>query len=111
MQHAGVYDASVMSVDNNEIIQKVDVSRNCQIHLTLQLVFVDMPNEGNLSVKVFDVNGRMVKEIINTYVNSGRILARWSGKNEFDVMSPTGIYFLRVETSINHHVQKLALVK
>jgi len=27
------------------------------------------------------------------------------------MMSPTGIYFLRVETSSNYHVQKLALVK
>ena len=73
--------------------------------------YIDMPEAGNLSVKVFDVNGRVVKELINTYVNSGRVQARWSGKNEFDMMSPTGIYFLRVETSTNHHVQKLALVK
>ena len=73
--------------------------------------YIDMPEAGNLSVKVFDVNGRVVKELINTYVNSGRVQARWSGKNEFDMMSPTGIYFLRVETSTNYHVQKLALVK
>ena len=53
----------------------------------------------------------MVKELMNTYVNNGRVQARWSGKNEFDIMSPTGIYFLRVETSTNYHVQKLALVK
>ena len=59
----------------------------------------------------FDVNGRVVKEIINTHVNNGRVQARWSGKDEFDMMSPTGIYFLRVETSTNYHVQKLALVK
>ena len=73
--------------------------------------YIDMPKAGNLLVKVFDVNGRVVKELINTYVNSGRVQARWSGKNEFDMMSPTGIYFLRVETSTDYHVQKLALIK
>jgi flagellar hook assembly protein FlgD len=70
-----------------------------------------MPEAGNLSVKVYDVNGKLVKELINTYVNKGRVQSLWSGKNEFDMMSPTGIYFLRVETSSNYHVQKLALVK
>ena len=73
--------------------------------------YVDMPESGNLSIKIFDVNGRIVKELVNTYVNQGRIQGRWSGKNEFDIMSPTGIYFLQVEASSNYHIQKLALVK
>ena len=73
--------------------------------------YIDVPEAGNLSVKVYDVNGKLVKELIDTYVNKGRVQSRWSGKNEFDMMSPTGIYFLRVETSSNYHVQKLALVK
>ena len=73
--------------------------------------YIDVPEAGNLSVKVYDVNGKLVKELMDTYVNKGRVQSRWSGKNEFDMMSPTGIYFLRVETSSNYHVQKLALVK
>ena len=113
MHRTGVYDASVMSVGNNEIIpKKFYVSQNYPNPFNPSTSFyIDMPEAGNLSVKVFDVNGRVVKELINTYVNSGRVQARWSGKNEFDMMSPTGIYFLRVETSTNYHVQKLALVK
>ena len=113
MHRTGVYDASVMSVENNEIIpKKFYVSQNYPNPFNPSTSFyIDMPEAGNLSVKVFDVNGRVVKELINTYVNSGRVQARWSGKNEFDMMSPTGIYFLRVETSTNYHVQKLALVK
>ena len=113
MHRTGVYDASVMSVGNNEIIpKKFYVSQNYPNPFNPSTSFyIDMPKAGNLSVKVFDVNGRVVKELINTYVNSGRVQARWSGKNEFDMMSPTGIYFMRVETSTNYHVQKLALVK
>mgnify|MGYP001215625486 CR=1 FL=1 len=113
MHRTGVYDASVMSVENNEIIpKKFYVSQNYPNPFNPSTSFyIDMPEAGNLLVKVFDVNGRMVKELINTYVNGGRIQARWSGKNEFDMMSPTGIYFLQVETSSNYHVQKLALVK
>ena len=113
MHRTGVYDASVMSVGDNEIIpKKFYVSQNYPNPFNPSTSFyIDMPEAGNLSVKVFDVNGRMVKELFNTYVNTGRVQARWSGKNEFDMMSTTGIYFLRVETSTNYHVQKLALVK
>ena len=114
MHRTGVYDVSVMSAGNKESIipKKFYVSQNYPNPFNPSTSFyIDIPKAGNLSVKVFDVNGKVVKELINTYVNSGRVQARWSGKNEFDLMSPTGIYFLRVETSDNYHVQKLALVK
>jgi flagellar hook assembly protein FlgD len=73
--------------------------------------YIDVPASGKLTVKIFDVNGRMVQELINTYVNAGRVQSQWSGKNAFGMLSPTGIYFLHVETATNYQVQKLALVK
>ena len=114
IQRTGVYDVSVMYAGEKDHIvpEKFYVSSNYPNPFNPSTSFyVDMPESGNLSIKIFDVNGRMVKELTNTYVNQGRIQSRWSGKNEFDIMSPTGIYFLQVETSSNYHVQKLALVK
>ena len=73
--------------------------------------YIDVPDAGNLFVAVYDVNGRLVNELINTQVVAGRVQGRWSGKSELGAMSPTGIYFLKVETGTNYHVQKLALVK
>ena len=111
---AGVYESSLMYSFLEEIIipDKFYVSQNYPNPFNPSTNFyINMPEAGNLSVNVFDVNGRMIKELINTNVNSGRVQVRWSGKNQFDMMSPTGIYFLRVETSTNYHVQKLALVK
>ena len=72
---------------------------------------MDVPEAGNLLVSVYDVSGRQVNELITTQVVAGRIHGRWSGKNSYGVMSPTGIYFLKVEIGANYHVQKLALVK
>ena len=114
MQRTGVYDVSVMSIGGKENIvpDKFYVSSNYPNPFNPTTRFyIDVPEAGNLSVTIYDVNGKLVKELINTYVNKGRVQSLWSGKNEFDMMSPTGIYFLRVETSSNYHVQKLALVK
>ena len=114
INRAGVYDASVMAVAGNENIlpKKFYVSSNYPNPFNPTTSFyIDVPASGKLTVKIFDVNGRMVKELINTYVNAGRVQSQWSGKNAFGMLSPTGIYFLHVETATNYHVQKLALVK
>ena len=114
MHRTGVYDASVMAVGGKENIipEKFYVSDNYPNPFNPTTSFyIDVPEAGNLIVRVFDVNGRLVNELINTQVVAGRINSRWSGKNSFGAMSPTGIYFLQVETGSNYHVQKLALVK
>jgi hypothetical protein len=114
LKRNGVYDVSVMAVSNEENIvsDKFYVSSNYPnpFNPTTQF-YINVPEPGNLSVSVYDVNGKLVKQIINTYVNSGRIESSWSGKNRFDIMSPTGIYFLHVKMLNHYHVQKLALVK
>ena len=114
INRAGVYDASVMTAEGNKDIlpKSFYVSSNYPNPFNPTTNFyIDVPTSGKLTVRIFDVNGRMVKELINTQVNAGRVQGQWSGKNEFDMLSPTGIYFLHVETATNYHVQKLALIK
>ena len=114
MHRTGVYDESVMAVGDAEsmIPKTFYVSDNYPNPFNPVTNFhIDVPEAGHLFVAVYDVNGRLVNELINTQVVAGRIRGRWSGKNGSGVMSPTGIYFLKVETGINYHVQKLALVK
>ena len=114
MYRAGVYDASVMALGGQESIipAKFYVSDNYPNPFNPTTSFyIDVPESGNLLVRVYDVNGRLVKELLNTHVEAGRVSSKWSGKNSFGVMSPTGIYFLQVEAGSNYHVQKLALIK
>ena len=114
INRAGVYDASVMAAEGNKDIlpKSFYVSSNYPNPFNPTTNFyIDVPASGKLAVRIFDVNGRLVKELINTQVNAGRVQGQWSGKNEFDMLSPTGIYFLHVETATNYHVQKLALIK
>ena len=114
MHRTGVYDESVMAVGDAEsmIPKTFYVSDNYPNPFNPVTNFhIDVPEAGHLFVAVYDVNGRLVNQLMNTQVVAGRIRGRWSGKNGSGVMSPTGIYFLKVETGINYHVQKLALVK
>ena len=114
MHRTGTYDPSVMAIGGKENIipEKFYVSDNYPNPFNPTTNFyIDVPEAGNLIVRVYDVSGRLVNELINTQVVAGRINSRWSGKNSYGAMSPTGIYFLQVEVGLNYHVQKLALVK
>ena len=114
MHRTGVYDASVMALGGQEgiIPAQFYVSDNYPNPFNPTTSFyIDVPESGNLLVRVYNVNGRLVNELINTHVEVGRVSSKWSGKNNLGVMSPTGIYFLQVETGSNYHVQKLALLK
>ena len=114
MHRAGVYDASVMTVGGQESIipKQFYVSDNYPNPFNPTTNFyIDVPESGNLLVRVYDVSGRLGNELLNTHVEAGRVSSKWSGKNNFGVMSPTGIYFLQVEIGSNYHVQKLALIK
>ena len=114
MHRTGTYDASVMTVGGKENIipEKFYVSDNYPNPFNPSTNFyIDVPEAGNLIVRIYDVSGRLVNELINTKVVAGRINSRWSGKDSYGMMLPTGIYFLQVETGSHYHVQKLALVK
>ena len=76
-----------------------------QTRLTLTTFYIDVPSAGRLNISIYDVNGKLVNEVINTYVEAGRIYGSWSGKNISGKNMPTGIYFMKVKTSLNFHVQ------
>ena len=110
----GVYDEAVMSVDKvgHIVPDKFYVSDNYPNPFNPSTnFFIDVPSSGRLNISIYDVNGKIVNEVINTYVEAGRIYGSWSGKNMNGKNMPTGIYFMKVKTSLNYHVQKLALVK
>ena len=92
------------TTSNNGTFTVTDIVSNSSTGEGSGTTFTDTAGSGSSGNSV-------VLDGTNTQVVAGRINSRWSGKNSFGVMSPTGIYFLQVEAGSNYHVQKLALVK
>ncbi|MBZ0203106.1 MAG: T9SS type A sorting domain-containing protein [Ignavibacteria bacterium] len=66
----------------------------------------DIPKRGNLSLKVFDVNGRLVRTIFAGVLNAG------SYKADFDASElPSAAYFYRLETEDYIETRKMVLIK
>jgi len=72
----------------------------------------DMPEPGRVSLRVFDMSGRLVKTIINEdLVEAGRHEAVWIGRDESGRAVAAGIYFYRLETAGFTKTKRMTLLK
>jgi hypothetical protein len=55
------------------------------------------PREGMVRLRVFDVQGRLVRILVDARRTAGRHLAVWDGRDERGIRVPSGIYFCRLQ--------------
>ncbi len=65
-----------------------------------------LPIASNVTIKVFDVMGKIVKELVNDYKNAGYYTLVFDGSS-----LSSGIYFYRIETMDFTTVNKIVLIK
>ena len=63
----------------------------------------------NVSLQIFDINGRIVVNLINGIPNSNKVV--WHGKNDKGQSMPAGVYFARLESGSTVLTQKMILLK
>jgi len=72
----------------------------------------DMPEPGRVSLRVFDISGRLVKTIINgDIVAASRHEADWNGQDESGRTVAAGVYFYRLETAGFTKTKSMTLLK
>lgn len=66
----------------------------------------DIAENENVSLKIFDVNGKLVEVLTENYLNAGTYSAEWNAGN-----TGSGIYFCRLTTGNKTFTKKMALIK
>ena len=69
-------------------------------------VKLNVPEASYVSVKVYNVMGQLVQTLAEGQMEANVYTLSWDGSNV-----PSGMYFVRAETSTNVVSQKLMLVK
>jgi len=64
-----------------------------------------------VSLKVFDVRGRLVKRIVDETLLAGQHIYEWHGVDEFQRPVGAGVYFAVIETGGTRQVRKLVHTK
>lgn len=95
-------------VKSNEIIPKeFSLSQNYLNPFNpLTKINYSLPQGVKVSIKVYDILGRLVKEIVNEYKDAGNYTVIFDGTNY-----ASGVYFYRIEAGKFSDVKKMVLVK
>ena len=70
-----------------------------------------LPKDSNVELFVYDVNGKIVKEFINTSMQPGNYKVVWDGTNQSGVLVGSGIYFYRIKAGSFIASQKMIFLK
>jgi len=75
-------------------------------------IHFELPADGGwTSVKVYSMDGRLVRELVDSELPAGTHTAVWNGRDENGARVASGVYFYRVEAPGVSAQQKLVLVK
>lgn len=67
----------------------------------------DLPRTARVSLKVFDVAGRLVRTLADGELSGGEHAARWDGTNDSGLRVPTGVYLCRMNAGAFSATQRL----
>jgi flagellar hook assembly protein FlgD len=70
-----------------------------------------MSREGRVRVSIYDLQGRIVKTLLDEIRRGGEHRLGWDGTNSRNQTVPSGVYFFRIQTHENEVTRKVAVLK
>ena len=101
-----------LNIDDESLPLKFSVSANYPNPFNPVTTFsIDLPAQSSVNAVVYDLYGRKIATLLHSVLNAGSYNLSWQGRNDAGVMVSAGMYFLKVDTEYNHHVQKMIFIK
>ena len=72
---------------------------------------IDLPKDGFARLAVFDIQGRLVKALIDDHRLAGVHEVVWDLRSRHGTRVPTGVYYARLETGADKVTQKIVSVR
>ncbi len=68
-------------------------------------------NPEKVNIKIYDINGRLVKQLLNEYRNTGEYSVTWDGKDNYGNLVASGNYFYQISSDDFVQSKKMILLK
>jgi hypothetical protein len=75
------------------------------------IISYSLPEAGNVSLRIYRINGQLVKTLQDTDQLAGRYERIWDGRNESGNKVSSGVYFYRLQSNSFSQVKKMILLK
>lgn len=91
----------------NIIVRKLHLVRNYPnpFNLSTTITFI-IGNSGDVNLAIFNLRGQKISELVNQQMSTGRYLIRWKAGDQ-----PSGVYWLRLESSDGISTIPISLIK
>ena len=77
----------------------------------IQFTIPQSLSNSKTQLRIYNVQGELIKELINEQLPSGSYLTKWNGDNNLGAFVSSGIYFYEVTSGTNKFVGKMNLMK
>jgi hypothetical protein len=75
------------------------------------LIKYDIATPGDITIRVYDARGALVKDLYRGHRSPGRYMVSWHGDNQAGQKVASGIYFYRLETPQATQTKKMVMLK
>ncbi len=101
-----VWETQKLGICNSELIK---IAPNpfkdlCQVRLQIK-------QQGNVNLKIYDITGREVRNLISTSHEPGSYTYYWNARDDNGRKVANGIYFYQLETPNENFIKKMILVQ
>jgi len=102
-------------IDDNTQVTSPDLKPTLSISpnpfRSMTTITVNLPKSSNLSVKIYNVKGELIKSYKNDYKIAGNHKLTWDGRDNHSKAVSSGIYYYRCETDRDRLTGKMVLLK
>ncbi len=107
-----VGDISNVSEPLTPIVKKTELFENYPnpFNPTTTIKF-SLKESGNVTLRIYSIDGRLVKTLVNNMMPSGEFSVRWDGKDDNNIPVPSGNYLYKIEAPNYVKTLKALLIK
>ena len=100
-------DNLILNDGNNTIPKEYSLNQNYPNPFNpVTKIKYGLPSDGQISIKIFDISGRLIKTLINENKVAGRYEVDFHGEN-----LSSGVYYYKIESGSFSQVRKMILLK
>lgn len=70
-----------------------------------------VPKVSNVQINIYDINGQLIRRLLNEYKNVGSFTETWDGKNSSGNLVSSGTYFYQIQIDNFVQTKKMILLK
>ncbi len=106
-EYSQVVDVTLVSViDTHQLYPAYPNPFNPETTITF-----DLAQDGNVSLQVYDIQGRLIKTLLNNGMFAGRHEIKWDGKTSSGINAASGVYLVKLKTGGYSKYTKVSLLK